>query len=258
MPGRFADLSSFNPDSDINWPDYVKWSAQDDGISRVSLRVDQGVGVPDSAFLLHYNNAMKAGVQQFCFYHFAYPALHPDYAGAEAEVRSFLGYLGNRLRPSDVVMLDWEPYTPPGGAEQTGPADWAWTWLHIASGFAQISNARTWIYADPSYIASNGQDPRLASFPVMLARWTAAPPTTAPAPPHPFSILAGVQWTDKGVVGGISETVDADIYELPGVLLAPPAPPPPPPGPTPPDLAAVKSNILAAVGSLNTALAQLG
>lgn len=202
MSGRYADLSSFNPEN-INWQQYVAWSAQDDGIARVALRVSQGVGVPDTLFPAHYANAKAAGVGEFIFYHFAYPWLHPGIAGAQAEADYFLSQLPT-LGPNDLLMLDAESYQG-----QSGPGSWYYDWLQHAINGAMKHTVT--IYANPAYIASNLQDTRLAAFPLILADWTFNPASRPPAP-APWSGYLALQYTDRGVAGGIPETVDLDLF----------------------------------------------
>lgn len=235
MSAQYIDISSWQPEN-IDWQKYKAWSAAGDGVSRVCLRVDQGTGTPDALFQAHYNNAKAAGIDQFIFYHFPYPWLHPDWAGAQEEVTSFLGYLGNRLGPNDLLMLDWESYQG-----HTGPASWAWTWLHLCAEDAKVDASRVAIYANLSYIASNTQDSRLPAFPLIVAAWNGG--TTPPATPKPWTSLLAWQYTDKAIVSGVPEPVDANFFLQPAV---PPVPVPPPA----PDLAKVKALLEQALAAL--------
>lgn len=243
---NYVDISSFQPEN-IDYAQYLPWSRQGDGISRICLRVDQGVGVKDGLLEAHFNAAMNAHVDSIIYYHFCYPWLHKDYAGAQAEVNSFLGYLGHRLRSSDQVMCDDEDYVDPQGVRHVGPAAWYYDFAHILAGNASLSNNRVLVYSYLSYIQSNLQDPRLAQYPLVFARYGAG---MHPPCPAPWSSYAALQYTSKGTVPGIPEAVDVDIY------YAPVAPTPPPP-PTP-DIAGAKAQITAAQAALAVALGDLG
>lgn len=215
MSGRYIDISSWQPDT-IDWARYKVWSAGGDGVSRVCLRVDQGTGTPDTLFSTHYARAKAAGIEQFIFYHFCYPWLNPGWIGAQEEVKSFMRYLGSALGPDDLVMLDAEPVNG-----RSGPADWHYDWLEMCAAIANLPFHRVAIYANSSYISTNLQDPRLAQFPLILAAWNNNP--TPPSAPRPWTSLLAWQYTDKAIVSGVPEPVDADFF-----LQPPPAPPPNP------------------------------
>ena len=231
---NYIDISSFEPEN-IDYSLYLPWSEQGDGVSRICLRVDQGVGVPDSLYQAHYSKAVSAGVQQIIHYHFAYPWLHPEYAGAQAEVDAFKGFLGTRLRDNDLLMLDAEDVK---GA--SGPAGWYFDFLHILSGNLGLPAERCTIYSYLAYIQAHLQDARLAGFPLIFARYGAG---MHPPCPAPWSSYMALQYTASGHVPGVPEAVDVDVF------YAPVAPPPPPA--TGPDLAKIKADaedILAQLG----------
>jgi len=231
---NYVDLSSFNPDPNvINWPEYVAWSKTGDGISRLALRVGQGVGVPDTKFAAYFDAAKGAGIEHFIFYWFVYPWLHPGWSGAQSEVESFLSTLGTRLGANDLLMCDAEEYQG-----NVGPADWHWDFLHLTSELGHVAPARCPMYSYPDYIVRQLQDPRLAQFPLILADYG---PTVAPPAPKPWGSLMAWQKTSKGVVPGIPGAVDVDLWEMAAA---------PPPKPTP--------NVAQAIADLKAALAALG
>jgi GH25 family lysozyme M1 (1,4-beta-N-acetylmuramidase) len=235
----YIDISSWQPEN-FNWAAFKVWSAAGDGTSRVCLRVDQGVNTPDALFAAHYANAKAAGIQQFIFYHYAYPGINPNWAGAQAEVTSFLSHLGSRLGPDDLVMLDYE--------EAVAPAEWAYDWLHLCSEDAKIPTNRVAVYASLSYVGGHLQDSRLPAFPLIVADWT-FDPNSRPAAPHPWTSYMALQYTDKLTgVAGVPEAVDANVF------LHEPSPPTPPG----PDLAKITAYLNLAMQAIQEALAQLG
>jgi GH25 family lysozyme M1 (1,4-beta-N-acetylmuramidase) len=196
-----ADISSWQP-AQINWSAYVAWSRSGDSIARVIMRASQGVGVPDQHFEAYWKGALAAGVEVIGVYHYAYPNVQPGAAGAIAEANYLHRVVGNRLRPQDFLMLDYEENV----AQAT--ADWALAFLQqTEQNFGKLPR----IYSYQSFIASKLQDARLARYPLVYARWTFDPNSRPPAP-HPWTSYEFLQYTDKGSVPGISGNVDVNVF----------------------------------------------
>lgn len=204
----FVDISSWNGATPINWQAYKAWSAAGDGISRVLLRDDQGVGDPDSSFEIYWAGALAAGIDEIFVYHYAYPNLHPGAAGAVEEAQSMEQVIGHRLRPNDKVMLD---------LEQNEDSAWA-----IAFGEQMLSwhptASKPVIYDSLAHIQQFLTDPQLALiFDLGLADWT-FDPNSRPACPAPWPRYAWLQFTDRLAVPGMPGTVDANVF-LGGVMI---------------------------------------
>lgn len=193
----FVDISSWQPDQ-IDWAQYDAWSAQGDGFSRVLLRSSQGVGYTDSHFEHYWSSATSAGTRQIGIYHYAYP----QYNSPEAEADWCWKVVNNRLRPGDFLMLDYEEDTV------HATADWAYRWLVRIQ---QHSGSLPYCYSYLSFIQRRLQDKRLASFPLVLAKWTFNPDVRPPAP-APWSTITILQYSDSGSVPGIGGRVDMDVY----------------------------------------------
>lgn len=206
----FVDISSWNGASPINWQRYKPWSAQGDGISRILLRDDQGVGVPDSAFETYWRGAVAAGIDEIFVYHYAYPNLHPGDAGAVAEAQSMEQIVGARLRPNDKVMLDLEQNESRAWALAFGQELLKW----------HPTASKPVLYDSDAHIRQFLQDAQLpAVFDLGLADWTFDPNSRPPCPP-PWQSYTWLQFTDRLSVPGMPGTVDANVF-LGGTLMAP-------------------------------------
>ncbi len=199
-----VDISVFQG-TGIDWKAYVNWSRQWDGISRVIMRSSYGSGgLRDAAFESHWSGAVGAGCDIIGVYHYAYPDFNKGTQGAINEADSQFRVVGNRLRPRDFLMLDWEEETP----EAT--AAWAYTWLSRQR--SNFGGRVPRIYVDPSFASAHAQDSRLTQFPLILANWTFDPNSTPPAP-RPWTTYEYLQWSDRGSVPGIPGNVDMDVFE---------------------------------------------
>jgi lysozyme len=207
-----ADLSSWQPTA-IDWPAYAAWSRAGDGIARVILRASQGVGVPDQHFDAFWRGALAAGVDAIGVYHYAYPNLHPGPAGAVAEADFLRSVVGERLRPQDFLMLDYEEAVP------QATSAWALAFLQHCE---QQTSTLPRLYSYEAFIASRLQDVRLTHYPLVYARWTFNP-DSRPIPPKPWTSYEFLQYSDKGVVPGIPGTVDVDVY-IGGIRMIPQGP----------------------------------
>src|SRR5579885_276629 len=105
----FADLSGWNrPAAEIDWSQYVAWSAHGDGLARLLLKSSEGVGAKDKNFEGYWSRAVLEGVHILAPYHYARPDLQPGTSGAQQEARYFASVIGSRLRANDRLMLDLE------------------------------------------------------------------------------------------------------------------------------------------------------
>lgn len=198
----FVDISSWQKPALINWSAYKAWSAEGDGISRILLRDDQGVGVKDSAFEQCWAGATGAGVEQIFVYHYAYPNLHPGAAGATAEAESMQQIVGARLRKNDRVMLD---------LEQNESSAWALAFGTQLKSWHPTANKPV-LYDSLAHIQqflTASALPQL--FDLALAKWT-NDPNSRPAAPPPWPRYAWLQYTDAAQVPGMPGKVDANVF----------------------------------------------
>lgn len=199
---NYIDISSFNPET-IDYSKYLPWSEEGDGISRIALRVDQGTGTPDSAFLAHYEAAKKAGVQKYVFYHFCYPWLNAD---PLSEVNAFLQNLNNRLTADDEFMGDFEDFRG-----HVGAASWYVAFMQEME--QHFPTDQLTIYSYTGYIQQALQDARLARYGLVyspIPRPTG--PNARPPAPAPWSSYVALQWSvSDSQVPGVPYPVDADV-----------------------------------------------
>lgn len=199
----FIDVSSFQNPADLDWQQYKAASAAGDGISRILLRIDQGVGVKDSAVEVFWSEAVAHGIDSIGFYHYAYPNLHPGIAGAQAEAQSMEQLVGSRLRPNDFIMLD---------LEQNESSAWA-LYFGLELQKWHPVNSKPVVYDSLSRIAAYLTDPALvAIYDLAVADWT-NDPASRPQAPAPWPGYRWLQFTDKltapWYTGG---PIDANVF----------------------------------------------
>lgn len=196
---QLADISSFQP-ANINWQAYKAWSAAVDGVSRVIMRVNEGTGAQyiDANFQENRKNALAAGIDQIIYYHYAYPQFNMALPSFQ-----FFQSLVGPIRPTDVIMLDWEEENP------ASTAQWALDWLNAA----QAAYPKNWVilYSYYSMILHYCQDARLANYALYYANWQYSPDEQVACPP-PWKNYVLLQWSDMATVPGIPGTVDGDVY----------------------------------------------
>jgi GH25 family lysozyme M1 (1,4-beta-N-acetylmuramidase) len=192
---QFVDISGFQPN--VDWVAYRKWAAQWDGISRVAIKATEGVGFTDPSFYAHREGALNAGVDVLILYHYARPDLGNS---PEAEADSFLRIVGS-LRERDIAILDIECDT------DVKLTTWCYKWLERVK---SVSGRVTGLYSYWGYIIEHLQYSELAAYPLWYANW-AYNPDARPESPAPWGSYQWLQWTDRGVVPGISGAVDVNI-----------------------------------------------
>ena len=200
MTGRFVDMSSWQPPPDkINWPDYIAWSRQDDGIARVSLRAVEYLGKPDVSYQAYMHGFLASGGDIVIHYGYVYPQRNGAFSEADY-LAKVVGSLD--ARPNDELMCDLEA---PGGTAQ-----WAYAWLARQS--QNYGGRVPTLYASDAYIREHLQGvPGLAQFDLTLADWQFTPSERPPAPP-PWKAYKFLQYTDRGTVPGIPASVDVDLF----------------------------------------------
>lgn len=190
---QFVDISGYQPD--IDWQSYKRWASQWDGNSRIAMKATEGRGFKDPSFDSHRSGALQAGIDQIIYYHFA----RPDLNDPLIEAAWFLSVVGE-IRPQDMLFLDIETNTAGNVAE------WCWQFL------SRLWNYRCGIYSYPGYISSYLQDRRLSQFPLWLASWSYNPDSRPDVPQPWANPYYALQWTDRGVVPGVSGAVDVNVW----------------------------------------------
>jgi lysozyme len=139
-------------------------------------------------------------------YHFA----RPGQTVPEVQADKFLS-VATGPAPGDLLVLDLEVGT--GDLSK-----WALTWLDRVLAKTGI---RPWLYSYGPFIRAHLMDPRLATYPLWLAAYQAAPP----ACPPPWSSYQLWQRTNAASISGIRTPCDESV----GTLTVPgPAPAPAP------------------------------
>lgn len=184
------DISVFQGQVDFS-------AARSDGIEAVYIRSSYGSQGVDARFSANYAAARAAGLS-FGFYHYL-ESTDPDGARREAE------HFAALLRPLDYdcrPVLDFERYQSLD-AEQASA---------VALAFLERLNALTgqtpMIYAD-SYAAAFRLGEAVAEYPLWLAQWDVQAPELSNTP---WRQWAGWQYTDTGLVSGVTGYVDRDVF----------------------------------------------
>lgn len=190
MARRYVDISAYQ--GAVDWPVYRTWS------DLVAMKATEGTGFIDPRYRTNRAGAEDQGIESF-FYHFA----RPDLNRPQAEAAWFFNVVGG-VKTSELLMLDAERSTP------QPEASWSYAWL---SEVEQLYQKTPTIYASEAFIRAHLQgEPRLARFPLILAKWTFDPNARPPAP-APWTTYLAIQWTDRASnIPGITGLVDADVF----------------------------------------------
>lgn len=184
------DISTFQGDVDLS-------AAKAGGIQVVYIRASYGQAGVDARFSQNHAAAQAAGLP-FGFYHYL-ESETPE--GARLEAEHFAGLIastGYTYRPA----LDFEGHRSLTPAQATAAA------LAFLTRLEELTGVRPMIYADHS-TASTQFGPALAQYPLWLAQWQVDAPDLSGTP---WSQWAGWQYTNVGLVPGITGHVDRDHF----------------------------------------------
>lgn len=191
-----ADLSSYNAPADqIDWQQYIAWSKQGDGVSRLIIRACDGL-VPDANWPYYLAAAVNNGIDEIIHYQFN----NPDLNGPIVEADFLLGMVKPHLRPRDTLMADYEKSVP--------QADGVWA-LHWLQHVQTISGHLPAFYSYLSYIEERlSGATALAVYPLGLADYSSQQPPV----PAPWTQMHWWQYSSSGSVPGIPGLVDVNQF----------------------------------------------
>ena len=182
------DVSVFQGDVDFS-------AARADGIEAVYIRSSYGQAGVDETFYQNAARAETAGLPHG-FYHYL-EARTPAAAVLEAEhFAALLRPLTYDCRPA----LDFEGYQNLSPAQATAVAE---AFLFRTK---ELLGETPMIYAD-TYTASARLEDSIAVYPLWVAQWDTAEPDLSGTP---WDAWTGWQYTDRGLVPGVTGYVDRD------------------------------------------------
>lgn len=218
-----VDVSSYQPG--INWTDVVA-----SGISFAFVKAAEGTATDgwigeDPDYIYNMNNATPAGMLVSSYY-YAHPESDPGSAGADAEAAFFWSVAGPYMKNGGkylMPMLDFEQDVSGAGYTAATLSSWLNEWCQdIVNDGADVNGValRPIVYTYISYAnGGSGVDPGLTSavtqWPLDMANVNfteAEAQTGAPAATYPWSTWNFWQYNWYGVVPGITQEVDLDVF----------------------------------------------
>ncbi|MDI1256621.1 MAG: glycoside hydrolase family 25 protein [Flavobacterium sp.] len=184
--------------------DWVKVDANAKPISFVYIKATEGSNIVDPMAAVNGEGAAGAGIRTG-YYHFANPQGAAGDAAAEA--KHFISVLQTIAPPTlkYPYALDIET-----NSDNLSPAAYLqWVYDFIAA-FKAYSNIPLVIYSDSSFLSANLATPNnLGNNPLWIARYSSQQPVV----PAPWTKWSAWQYSDSGVVSGISGSVDMDTAD---------------------------------------------
>ena len=183
-----------------NWQGYIDYGkVKQSGIEVVYIKASQGSNLKDAYFDINYENAKKNGLK-VGFYHFL-TATNTQEAEREAQ---FFASVISKKTPDCKLALDYEVF---GGVGSTEINNIATVFLETTK---RLTNKEVILYSD-LYNARTVFSRDLAdTYQLWLADYTNA--ENLQKQQANWENWTGWQYTDKGVVDGISGYVDRDKY----------------------------------------------
>lgn len=172
-------------------------AARDSGIEAVYIRASYGQRGVDGSFARNCAAAQAAGLP-FGLYHYL-EATTPE--GARLEAEHFVSLLRTQnyaCRP----VLDFENHRSLDSRQATAVV------LAFLERVEELTGQTPMLYAD-HYTASAKLEAAVAAYPLWLAQWDTAAPNLENTP---WSTWTGWQYTDLGLVSGVTGHVDRDQF----------------------------------------------
>ena len=183
-----------------NWQGYIDYQkVKQSGIEVVYIKASQGSDLKDAYFDINYENAKNSGLK-VGFYHFLTATNTQE---AEREAQFFTSVISKKT-PDCKLALDYEIF---GGVSSTEINNIATVFLETTK---RLTNKEVILYSD-LYNARTVFSRELADiYPLWLADYTST--ESIEAQQTNWENWTGWQYTDRGVVDGVSGYVDRDKY----------------------------------------------
>ncbi len=183
-----------------DWQGYIDYSSvKANGIEVVYMKSSQGSNIKDPYFDINYENA-KANGLKVGFYHFLTATTTTE---AEQQARFFASVIAGKI-PDCKLAMDYEVF---GGVSVDEINNIAEVFLETVK---RLTNKEVIIYSDLSNAESTFGRELAQNYPLWIAYYgnynELADISTN------WETWQGVQFSDRGIVSGISGSVDRDIY----------------------------------------------
>ncbi len=183
-----------------DWQGYIDYSrVRASGIEIVYIKASQGNNIKDPYFDINYENA-KANGLKVGFYHFLTAT---NTAEAEQEARFFSSVIAGKI-PDCKLAMDYEVF---GGVSVAEINNIAQVFLESVR---RLTNKEVIIYSDLSNSRDTFSRELAESYPLWIAYY--GDYRQLENIETNWQTWQGQQYTDRGVVPGISGNVDRDIY----------------------------------------------
>lgn len=183
-----------------DWQGYIDYNkVRASGIEIVYIKASQGSNIKDPYFDINYENA-KANGLKVGFYHFLTAT---NTAEAEQEARFFASVISGKT-PDCKLAMDYEVF---GGASVAEINNIAQVFLESVK---RLTNKEVIIYSDLSNSRNTFSRELAENYPLWIAYY--GDYRQLENIETNWQTWQGQQYTDRGIVGGISGNVDRDIY----------------------------------------------
>jgi GH25 family lysozyme M1 (1,4-beta-N-acetylmuramidase) len=207
QPATSANLKGIDVS---HWQGTIDWNkVKNSGIAFVYAKASHGTTVTDNMFSANVQGARTAGLP-IGAYHYASPSApyNPDQAKAEAQ--HFVNVMKNEGMGDfgDIMpVLDLEEPAATGSLTSDEIASWARVFTDTVK---SLTNRQVMVYAGDWFVEQyNDFGGQLSDLPVWIAAWTRYGNTQPPAVGG-WTEWTAWQYSDQGIVAGISGYVDLD------------------------------------------------
>ena len=183
-----------------NWQGYINYEeVRNSGIEVVYIKASQGTNIKDAYFDINYENA-KANGLKVGFYHFL-TATNTEQA--EQEANFFVSVISGKT-PDCKLVLDYETF---GGVGREEINNIARTFMQRVE---ELTNKEVIVYSDLSNAQSTFDRNLAEDYQLWIAYY--GDYNNLINVETSWAEYIGVQYTDRGIVSGISGNVDRDLY----------------------------------------------
>lgn len=183
-----------------DWQGYIDYSrVRESGIEIVYIKSSQGSNIRDPYFDINYDNA-KANGLKVGFYHFLTATTTAE---AEQEAQFFASVISGKV-PDCKLAMDYEVF---GGVSVNEINNIAEVFLESVR---RLTNKEVIIYSDLSNARDTFSRQLAQNYPLWIAYY--GNESELERLETNWETWQGWQYTDRGIVGGISGNVDRDIY----------------------------------------------
>ncbi|WP_051591136.1 GH25 family lysozyme [Bacillus sp. UNC438CL73TsuS30] len=190
-----------------HWQGTIDWKqVKNSGIAFVYAKASEGTAYTDPMFLTNVKGARAAGLP-IGAYHYARPSAPYSPDDAKAEAQYFVNVMTNGGMGDfgDIMpVLDLEQPAKTGTLTSDEIASWARVFTNTVK---SLTHRQVMVYTGAGFVQQyNNFGGQLSDLPLWIAIWTNTPPPVVGG----WTQWTAWQYSDKGIVPGISGGVDVD------------------------------------------------